>query len=82
MTKVEGHNFMTKCFGHWLSDLTTSDPTWPILHGKIMTKIKGHRSESAQSTMFIHMGRAQRFSQFRFLPVNFGMGRALLNTGP
>ena len=66
MTKSEGHNFMTNLFGHWLSDLTRSDPTWLILRGKIMTKLEGHISESAQSSSILYMGRAQQFSLFVF----------------
>ena len=65
MTKWEGHYIMTNYFGHWLSGQSTSDPTWPILRGEIMTKLEGHRSESAQSTVAIHMGQAQQFSLFR-----------------
>ena len=72
MTKSEGHNFMTNLFGHWLSDLTRSDPTWLILRGKIMTKLEGHISESAQSSSILYMGRAQQFSLFVFFSLNFG----------
>ena len=59
MTKSEGHNSMTNYFGHWLSGQSTSDPTWPILRGEIVTKLGSHRSKSAQPTVVIHMGQAQ-----------------------
>ena len=71
---------MTNIFGRWLSDHSTSYPMWSILRGKIMTKIKGHRSESVQSTVSI-WAEPNDLANLGFLPVNFGMGRALLNTG-
>ena len=55
---------MNNYFGHWLSDQATSDPTWPILRGEIMTILEGRRSESAQSNLTVYMGQAQHFSLF------------------
>ena len=49
---------MTNYFGHWLSGQSTSDPTWPILCGEIVTKLESHRTDSAQSTVVIYMGQA------------------------
>ena len=51
MTKSESHNSVTNYIGHWQSDQSTSDPTWSILRGEIVTKLESHKTESAQSTM-------------------------------
>ena len=69
MTKLEGHNFMTNYFGHWLFDQSTSDPTWPILRGKIMTKLEGHGSESAQSTVVRSSPTIQPIQVFFLAPL-------------
>jgi hypothetical protein len=59
MTKTDGHKFYDQNFGHRQPDLSTSDPTWPILRGKFVTKPKGLKSKLAQSSSAIHMGQAQ-----------------------
>ena len=61
---------MTNIFGHALSGVATSDPRWPILRGKIVTKCEGHGSELAQSSSILYMGQAQQFSLFIFFSVN------------
>jgi hypothetical protein len=64
MTKIDGHRFYDQNFGRELASLSTSDPTWQILHGISVTKPNGRGSKSAQSSFGMYMGRAQQFGLF------------------
>jgi hypothetical protein len=49
MTKIDGHTHYDQNFGHEQFSQATSDPTWPILRGRIVTKPIGRNSNLAQS---------------------------------
>jgi hypothetical protein len=49
MTKIDGHRHYDQKFGHEQFSQATSDPTWSILRGRIVTKPIGHNSNLAQS---------------------------------
>jgi hypothetical protein len=55
---------MTIQYRHWQSGVATSDLTWRILRGKIMTKQDRRKSKSAQSIISIYMGQAHQFQIF------------------
>jgi hypothetical protein len=60
MTKIDGRRLYDQLFGHGRFGLSTSDLMWPILRGKSTTKPNGLKSKSAQSSLVLHMGRAQQ----------------------
>jgi hypothetical protein len=49
MTKIDGHKHYDQKIGHYQFGQATSDPTWPILRGSIVTKPNGRNSNLAQS---------------------------------
>jgi hypothetical protein len=49
MTKIDGHKHYDQKIGHGQFGQATSDPTWPILCGRIVTKPNGRNSNLAQS---------------------------------
>jgi hypothetical protein len=50
MTKIDGHKHYDQKIGHYQFGQATSDPTWPILRGRIVTKQNGRNSNLAQSS--------------------------------
>jgi hypothetical protein len=53
MTKIDGHKRHDQKIGHKQFGQATSDPTWPILFGKFVTKSNGRNLKSAQSTLVL-----------------------------
>jgi hypothetical protein len=50
MTKIDGHKHYDQKIGHYQFGQATSDPTWPILRGRIVTKRNGRNLNLAQSS--------------------------------
>jgi hypothetical protein len=61
MTKIDGHAFYDQNFGHGQFGISTSDPTWQILHGGHVTKPNVRGSKLAQFISPMYMGQAQQF---------------------
>jgi hypothetical protein len=53
MTKIDGHKRHDQKIGHKQFGQATSDPTWPILFGRFVTKSNGRNLKSAQSTLVL-----------------------------
>jgi hypothetical protein len=49
MTKIDGHKHYDQKIGHYQFGQATSDPTWPILRGRIVTKRNSRNLNLAQS---------------------------------
>ena len=55
---------MTFTERHWPSEYATSDQTWQVWHGKIVTKWKRRSPNSAWSITVVYLGRAHQFRPF------------------
>jgi hypothetical protein len=53
MTKIDGHKHYDQKIGHEQFGQATSDPTWPILRGRVVVRI-----QPGPNSLF-YMGQAQ-----------------------
>jgi hypothetical protein len=58
MTKIDGHKHYDQKIGHGQFGQAMSDPTWPILCGRIVIKLNGRNTNLAQSSLVDNMGQA------------------------
>jgi hypothetical protein len=56
---------------HWPSEYATSDQTWQVWPGKIVTKWKRRSPNSARSISVVYLGRAYQFRPFYSWPLGF-----------
>jgi hypothetical protein len=66
MTIMDGHKHYYQKIGHYKFGQATSDPTWPILCGRIVTKLNGRNSNLARSMFLVLDGPSPIIWPFYF----------------
>jgi hypothetical protein len=71
MTKIDGHMHYDQKICHYKFGQAMSNPTWPILRGRILAKPNGRNSNLAQSSSTALDGPSPTFWYFYFGPKTF-----------